>query len=974
MQTYEPAMRQEARRLIAEHGELVEVRCVSGPPDYRIELEFADGHEEIITQHSGRIDITMMKFGYTGTGTRCFHAFLNEAGFKDVSLEELAAMEGPQVLRKGGPLKGIGLLVELCTRLDIMGPHGQNMWDQAVEDLKQHGEEGARALATLLTDLLQCRSDKIGYAIAAAKEVSPVPELLSALKSIASAPPLTSPPADARFGPQIAGVGQIGWTDGTAERIGKAASDALKVLSEGEQPEEAIVEEEPRPSEPAKPPGGEAELPLWADVSRDPSLVNPLILEKLQKSMCFMVRDETGPVAALIVRASLDEFRGPLTAETPMSLYVHYYKAPTCDLYGIYPIVWDDPKQPQFKETWMVGADHVTGPPDPLTEGELSRLEALLSQKYTYFLIVDPSNRLVAARRVNYSPETQEYFLGFLPKVRAARSVTISNVEFISALGEYMNRVSLEQVTATARRLLTAEVEPKEERRPLIRPEVEGERVYSWVGISKMYRVALVLAALVWLCLVGRAMNVAAQDPIVYLIFAVILLVLPARAIFDALRPTTVRELVISPERGVLFRRKSGQEKPVIAQIDRVAETMRGKAILIQGLSPEGRRVRVQIAKGNLEEGEFERFKEDLQRLIPSVKITPVPTRAPVGRKIFAGITAVLGVLFLAAFLFATAATVHDYVKGLEFERIPFQTQVVIILALLAAFLLFAGLSVFLTERRKIGLLFWSGLVVLGVIGTGYIMAYVWEGGLLRTALPSVPPTATAVPRVVTFEGDIFSFEYPSNWEVITEKEVEVLLDTSLKGMSPGGYDYIGGVYTGGVDGCRGCAHVVVLSLKDPNLTGTLTDEQYEQVKAGYENTMGPRLISIERTEVSGMPGVEVVNIGRSRETKLRAVIIVPPEPGIAYSLNCLSHKDSYDEFEAIFSRAMESLRIGGVAPLITTPSPAPGVITYTVQAGDTVGKIAAEFGVTVEALVEANDIEDPSLINVGQVLVIPQP
>ena len=733
--------------------------------------------------------------------------------------------------------------------------------------------------------------------------------------------------------------------------------------------------EEPSAPEPAEPPGVETELPLWADVSRDPSLVDPLILERLEKSMCFMVRDETGPVAALIIRASPDEFRGPLTAEIPMSLYLHYYNAPTFDLYGVYPIVWDDPKQPFFKETWLVGADRVTGPPDPLSEDQLSRLEALLSQKYTYFLIVDPSNHLVAARRVNYSPKTQEHFLGFLARVRAARSVTISNVELISALGEYMNRVSLEEVRAAARRLITPEVEPiVEERIPVIRPEVEEERVYPWVGISKMYRVALVLAALVWLCLIGRAMNVAAQDPIVYLIFAVILLVPAARAIFDALRPTTVREVVISPKKGVIFRRKSGQEKPVIAQIDRVAETQRGKAILIQGLSPEGKRVRAQIARGNLEEGEFERFREDLQRLIPSAKITPVPTRALPGRSIFVGITAFLGVLSLVAFLFTTGATIHDHVKGLESARIPFQTQLMIVGSLLVAFLLFAGLSVFLSERRKIGILFWSGLVVLGVISTGYILAYVWEGGLLREALPSVPITATPVPRFVTFEGDIFSFEYPSNWEVITEKEIDVLLDTSLKGMSPGGYDYIGGVYTGGVDGCRGCAHIVVVLLKDPNLTGTLTDEQYEQVKASYENTMGPRLISIKRTEMDGMPGIEVVNIGRSKDTKLRGVIIVPPEPGIAYSLNCLSHKDSFDDFEDLFARAIETLHIARPTPAMATPSPATGVITYTIQAGDTLGKIAAEFGVTVEALAEANDIEDPSLINVGQVLVIPQP
>lgn len=320
IQMYEQAMRKEARRLIAEHGELVEVRCVSGPPDYRIELVFADGHEEVITEHSGRIDITMMKFGYLGTGTRCFHAFLDEAGFKGVSLEQLAEMEGPKVLHREAP------------------------------------------------------------------------------------------------------------------------------------PEE--MRQAPEPVRPSK--VGEG-LPLWADVSRDPSLMDPLILEKLQKSMCFMVRDETGPVAALILRASPDEFREPLTAETPMSPYVYRYRAQVCDVYGVYPIVWDDPDQPQFKETWVVGARRFAGPPDPLVEGGLSKLEALLSQEYTYFLVVDRSNRVVAARRVNYSPKTQQYFLNLLPKVRVAKNVTVSDAEFVSAVKEYLDRVSLEQVTAAARRLHVAE-------------------------------------------------------------------------------------------------------------------------------------------------------------------------------------------------------------------------------------------------------------------------------------------------------------------------------------------------------------------------------------------------------------------------------------------------------------------------------------------------------------------------------------
>ncbi len=50
----------------------------------------------------------------------------------------------------------------------------------------------------------------------------------------------------------------------------------------------------------------------------------------------------------------------------------------------------------------------------------------------------------------------------------------------------------------------------------------------------------------------------------------------------------------------------------------------------------------------------------------------------------------------------------------------------------------------------------------------------------------------------------------------------------------------------------------------------------------------------------------------------------------------------------------------------------APGV--YTVQTGDTLGEIAEQFGVTVEALAAANGITNLDTLDVGQVLTIPIP
>ena len=59
--------------------------------------------------------------------------------------------------------------------------------------------------------------------------------------------------------------------------------------------------------------------------------------------------------------------------------------------------------------------------------------------------------------------------------------------------------------------------------------------------------------------------------------------------------------------------------------------------------------------------------------------------------------------------------------------------------------------------------------------------------------------------------------------------------------------------------------------------------------------------------------------------------------------------------------------------PPVDTPTPEPeGPIEYAVQDGDTLFTIAVEFGVSVQDLVEFNDLPDENFVFVGQVLEIP--
>jgi LysM repeat protein len=59
-------------------------------------------------------------------------------------------------------------------------------------------------------------------------------------------------------------------------------------------------------------------------------------------------------------------------------------------------------------------------------------------------------------------------------------------------------------------------------------------------------------------------------------------------------------------------------------------------------------------------------------------------------------------------------------------------------------------------------------------------------------------------------------------------------------------------------------------------------------------------------------------------------------------------------------------------APPTPSPTVAPTTRVHVVQRGENLSKIAQQYGVTVAEIVEANDLTNPSQINVGQELIIP--
>ena len=89
-------------------------------------------------------------------------------------------------------------------------------------------------------------------------------------------------------------------------------------------------------------------------------------------------------------------------------------------------------------------------------------------------------------------------------------------------------------------------------------------------------------------------------------------------------------------------------------------------------------------------------------------------------------------------------------------------------------------------------------------------------------------------------------------------------------------------------------------------------------------------------------------------------------------SLSTLAAANGITNLNLIF--VGEQLTIPGTGGSNNPPPPPPpsGGGTYVVQRGDTLGAIAQRFGVSLADLINANNIANPNLVFVGQVLVIP--
>jgi LysM repeat protein len=177
---------------------------------------------------------------------------------------------------------------------------------------------------------------------------------------------------------------------------------------------------------------------------------------------------------------------------------------------------------------------------------------------------------------------------------------------------------------------------------------------------------------------------------------------------------------------------------------------------------------------------------------------------------------------------------------------------------------------------------------------------------------------------------------------------------------------------SGGYEGCdRYRAHVEQFGPVGPAWGPAAPDATYGSTRLVVE--AAPRTVIPSRTRSLGtaiLIVVLLIGIGAAVAFAGLGGLESLLGPGPISSPSALPSPSATDEPSGTPRPSAEATPVPTPSPG-PTPTPAPTPVTYIVQEGDTLNAIAAQYGTTAQAIMDANGLTS-DVIHPGQVLIIP--
>jgi Tol biopolymer transport system component len=257
---------------------------------------------------------------------------------------------------------------------------------------------------------------------------------------------------------------------------------------------------------------------------------------------------------------------------------------------------------------------------------------------------------------------------------------------------------------------------------------------------------------------------------------------------------------------------------------------------------------------------------------------------------------------------------------------------------------------------------------------------------------PTPSPTATVLstdtpvsPRAYSNNAFGVNLQYPGDWQV-KESSQEVTFAPDAPGLAASIVD--------DVSLTEGVSYVVA---RESDSVSQDPEGLLAQFVAGLSADASSAEIGIRTVEQVEWAISQIKLDAPDFAQEMTAYVAATYQNGSAYTVLSVAPSTEWDTFAPVFQEMFDSLQLteapvavaiapsptvrttltltATVAPTRSTPaSPAgtPTPFVYVIEQGDTLGAIAFQYDVSVEAIQAANGIDDPATLQVGQELIIP--
>jgi hypothetical protein len=187
-----------------------------------------------------------------------------------------------------------------------------------------------------------------------------------------------------------------------------------------------------------------SKYPDWAKLREDLYHLPEGFLDVLRNAMVIITLEAGQERAVVVTRADESETQTQVLDTAPVRCHVEFFSGRNGDIFGIYPLVFDNPQEPYFKETWLSPYDQTeVDAADPHSLESRKRLRLLLTQTDTWIIFVDKRDQILRVRKADYTQQQKQKFHAYNSRLDRYAGKTIEKMTYFALIQEYLNTIPM---------------------------------------------------------------------------------------------------------------------------------------------------------------------------------------------------------------------------------------------------------------------------------------------------------------------------------------------------------------------------------------------------------------------------------------------------------------------------------------------------------------------------------------------------